>query len=82
MLASRLLASMVIGLGVCVLFGWWRDIPAIRTVLPGLASMKFNTATCFALSGLALFALSLERPRFSHAGRALGEGLGSSSGDP
>jgi PAS domain S-box-containing protein len=72
MLASRLLASMVIGLGVCVLFGWWRDIPAIRTVLPGLASMKFNTATCFALSGLALFALSLQRPRFAHAGRALG----------
>jgi PAS domain S-box-containing protein len=72
MLASRLLASMVIGLGVCVLFGWWRDIPAIRTVLPGLASMKVNTATCFALSGLALFALSLERPRFSLASRALG----------
>jgi PAS domain S-box-containing protein len=72
MLASRLLASIVIGLGICVLFGWWLDIPAIRTVLPGLASMKVNTATCFALSGLALFALSLERPRFSLAGRALG----------
>jgi PAS domain S-box-containing protein len=72
MLASRLLAGIVMLLGVCVLFGWWLDIPAIRTVLPGLISMKFNTAAGFVLCGLAVLALSLERPASDRLARALG----------
>ena len=72
MLASRLLAGIVILLGVGVLFGWWFDIPKVRTVLPGLASMKFNAAVGFVLCGLAVLARSLENPAFERLARVLG----------
>lgn len=34
-------------LGLTVLAGWWFDIASLKTVLPGLVSMKANTALCF-----------------------------------
>jgi PAS domain S-box-containing protein len=72
MLATRLLAGMAMLLGICVLFGWWLDITAIRTVLPGLVSMRFNTAACFVLCGLALLLISLQRPALDRLASALG----------
>lgn len=41
--------------GCAVLIGWWCDIPALKTVLPRLATMKPNTALELAMAGGALF---------------------------
>jgi signal transduction histidine kinase len=47
-------AFSTISLGFAVLLGWWMDIPRLRSVLPGFASMKPATALCFVLLGFAL----------------------------
>jgi PAS domain S-box-containing protein len=44
-------------LGVVVLFAWWLDIAALKSVLPQWVTMKTNTALGFLLSGLALWLL-------------------------
>lgn len=41
--------------GTAVLFGWWLDIPALRSVFPGFVSMKANTACGLMAAGAALF---------------------------
>ena len=48
--------SMLVGLLVLV-GGWGFDLEAIKAVVPGLATMKANTALAFALGGAALWAL-------------------------
>ena len=46
---------LTIIMGCLVLAGWFFDIPSFKSVLPGIISMKFNTALCFILSGIALY---------------------------
>jgi PAS domain S-box-containing protein len=53
-------AAAVVGVGVAVLFGWWRDIEVLKSVIPGTNSMKVNTAVCFVLAGLSLWLLQRE----------------------
>ncbi|WP_045119322.1 sensor histidine kinase [Haliangium ochraceum] len=48
--------------------GWWADITVVRTLGPGLASMKVNTALCFIASGVALWRL-LRREELARASR-------------
>lgn len=48
-------ALVVMALGLVVMAGWWLGIDPLKRVLPGLASMKFNTALGFLLAGGALF---------------------------
>ncbi|MEA3208740.1 MAG: two-component system, sensor histidine kinase and response regulator [Chthoniobacter sp.] len=52
---ARAASLLVIAVGVLVLIGWWREIPALTNVIPGFVTMKPNTAWCFVLSGLSLF---------------------------
>lgn len=45
----------VVATGTFVLFGWWLDIATLKSVLPGMATMKVNTALGFVLCGTALW---------------------------
>jgi len=51
---SRALAGSATVLGGLVLAGWAFDVPMLKAVIPGLATMKPNTAFCFVLGGVAL----------------------------
>jgi PAS domain S-box-containing protein len=50
----RVCALAVLLVGLVVLAGWALKIEALKSVLPGLTSMKPNTALCFVLAGIAL----------------------------
>lgn len=59
---GQLMASLAILLGLVVALGWACNIEALKTVLPGYVSMKFNTALCFILCGGSLLSC-FSRPR-------------------
>ena len=48
-------ALALMALGLTVMAGWWLGIDPLKRVMPGLASMKFNTALGFLLAGGALY---------------------------
>lgn len=48
-------------LGSAVLVGWAADIPSLTSVLPGLSTMKVNTAISFAVAGAGLLAAGVQR---------------------
>ncbi len=52
---SRYAGLIVAALGGLVSWGWIFDIQPLKSVLPGLATMKFNTAFGFVLGGLVLW---------------------------
>lgn len=63
---SRLAAAVVTALGCLVIAGWLFNIDGIKSVVPTLATMKFNTALAFALAGIGLWNLRTQR-RFAQA---------------
>ena len=58
---SRYLSMIVLGIGILVLLGWLLDITFFKSILPGLATMKFNTAFGLTLAGLSLLYLQPEK---------------------
>jgi diguanylate cyclase (GGDEF)-like protein/PAS domain S-box-containing protein len=62
-LYCQVTAIGVMALGCVVLYGWAFNIETLKTVLPGLASMKANTATGLACSGASLWLLLPSKPR-------------------
>ena len=54
-----LVAALSVFIGGVVLVGWAFDIPALRSILPGWAPMKANSALGFILAGAALLSSSL-----------------------
>lgn len=76
---SDALASFAASIGVLliasaigVLVGWWLDIALLKSLVPGLATMKANTAVCFGLFGAAILAA----PRAPHLMRAAALAVG------
>ncbi|MBI1213329.1 MAG: PAS domain S-box protein [Alphaproteobacteria bacterium] len=59
--------------GVVALFGWASGIEELKSIVPGLSTMKANTAICFILcaASLALFSFGMSARQLS-LGRALG----------
>lgn len=55
---ARYCALAVVALGVAVLIGWALDIAALKSVLPGWATMRVHAAVGFVLGGASLFAAS------------------------
>jgi len=55
---SHAAGGIVIGIAVLVMAGWLFNISAFKTILPGLATMKANTALAFGLIGISLLLAS------------------------
>ncbi|MDP0497484.1 MAG: PAS domain S-box protein [Verrucomicrobiota bacterium JB024] len=66
---SAVLGAISVVVSGVVLIGWFTDVAVVKSVGPGLATMKFNTALCFVLSALAL--LTIARKRWPEAGMVL-----------
>lgn len=54
----KLLSMIVAIAGIAVMAGWAFDIGVLKSILPGWVTMKFNTALCFFLSGILLYAMA------------------------
>ncbi|MEQ6917142.1 sensor domain-containing protein [Halomonas aquatica] len=52
---GRHLGWVIMAVGILVLMSWWLDIEVGKSVFLGFASMKFNTALCFVVSGWLLY---------------------------
>ena len=61
--------AAVFVLGLCVLIGWMCNFQPLMTLLPGLVTMKPNTAVALCLAGLSLFLFA--RPTGARDGRSV-----------
>src|SRR5258706_4818293 len=52
--ASCVAGGIVFAVGFLVLVGWLFNIPALKSILPSLATMKANSALAFVLAGTSL----------------------------
>ena len=69
-------ASIVVfGVGLVIMLGWLMDILTLRSIVPGLPAMRFNTALSFMLVGSSLWFLQNEEA--SQARKGIGKVLAS-----
>lgn len=64
-----LVGLFVAALGLAVIAGWQWNLPVLKSVFPGMLSMKVNAAICFVLCGMGLALLVKGK------GRGAGYGL-------
>jgi len=53
----RIASMVVFVVGCIVLTGWQLDLPALTSILPGMATMKANSALAFILCAISLWLL-------------------------
>ena len=58
---SKKASIAVMAIGCTVILGWIFDLQLLKSILPGLVTMKANTAVCFILGGFSLFILQRRR---------------------
>jgi two-component system NtrC family sensor kinase len=58
---SKKASIAVIAIGCTVILGWIFDLQLLKSILPGLVTMKANAAVCFILGGFSLFILQRRR---------------------
>jgi hypothetical protein len=56
---SHVASGLALGLGLLVLVGWAAHLSVLTSVVPGLSTMKPNTAVSFVLCGASLWLLIL-----------------------
>lgn len=54
---ARVIAVLCIAIGATALLGWWLSEPIFQILVPGLGTLKPNTALCFILGGISLAGL-------------------------
>ena len=52
---AKTTAIITISAAVVVLMGWFFNVPALTTILPGVVPIRVNPAICFLLTGIALW---------------------------
>ncbi len=67
-LTARLIAALLVALGLVVCLAWLGSLPAVTQILPNAAAMQFNTALMFVTAGVSLAALSYGKPSVARAG--------------
>ena len=68
---SKAASMCAVTIGALVLVGWIVNAHMLKSILPGLASMKANTAFCILFLGLFSWFLQGDSPRFHKAGSQL-----------
>lgn len=69
--ASSVGGVVIAALGVVAIVGWTSGVTALRTAIPALPAMKFNSAVGFAIAGLSISALgAADESRLRRIGRA------------
>jgi PAS domain S-box-containing protein len=68
---SRIISCIVAVVGAAVIVGWILEIELLKSVLPGLATMKVNTAGAFVALGTALWLLTADPPSSRLAAQGL-----------
>lgn len=58
------LSLLVISIGILVVIGWVFDFPLVKSIFPGQATMKFNTAIGFILIGFSFYLTVNEKYKF------------------
>lgn len=69
---ARAIAVLCIAVGATALIGWWLSEPFFQILVPGVGTLKPNTALCFVLGGISLAGLAARsRPEVGISGRLL-----------
>ncbi len=55
---AKILANVVIGIGVIVIIGWFFDIQVLKNLFPSLVTMKLSTAISFVMSGIIIYLIN------------------------
>jgi len=66
---TRILASIVIVIGLVVILGWLMDIDSLKSIVPSWVTMKFSTAVSFLMSGIVVMLMNEYRNNNSEFSR-------------